>query len=189
MSSFRIAKHPKQDLRIGKSRNALSGALFLLLERSSLGVITISDICEAAMVSRATFYAHFDDKFHLLRFGMEQIRIRLAASSGGDRRTLITNTIRYIGDNSALFHNLFLDESALELRRMLSGLFIDDFVRELEQKQAEGHALPAPVQHMSIFLAGGVANLLVWWINSGFPVSGEVMVEDLMAISDVMRGI
>lgn len=189
MSSSRVARRQKENLRTGKSRTALAGALFLLLERCSFGAITVNDICEAARVSRATFYTYFDDKFHLLRFAMDQLRTQLAAQAGGDRRVLITRTIRLIADNRNRFRNLFQDESTLELRRMLSSLFIGDFVRELEQKQAEGHRLPAPIQHMSIFLSGGVANLLVWWIDSGFAAPEADIIDDLMAISNVMAGL
>ena len=56
----------KEDLRIVRTRKLLSTALFDLLESTPYEKISVMDICEKAMVHRATFYNHFEDKEHLL---------------------------------------------------------------------------------------------------------------------------
>ena len=54
------------DPRIRRTRQLLQGALRRLLEQKSFDNITVQDITEAATLNRATFYAHYPDKFALL---------------------------------------------------------------------------------------------------------------------------
>ena len=54
------------DPRIRRTRQLLQGALRNLLEQKEFDKISVQDITEAATVNRATFYAHYEDKFALL---------------------------------------------------------------------------------------------------------------------------
>lgn len=62
----------KLDPRIRRTRQLLQDALRRLLEEQEFDKITIQDIAEAATLNRATFYAHYPDKFALLE---ELIRV------------------------------------------------------------------------------------------------------------------
>ena len=54
------------DPRVRRTRLMLEQALEDLLKREPLEKISVGDIAEAATLNRATFYAHFVDKFDLL---------------------------------------------------------------------------------------------------------------------------
>ena len=54
------------DPRIRRTRQLLQDALRKLLEQKGFDNITVQDITEAATLNRATFYAHYPDKFALL---------------------------------------------------------------------------------------------------------------------------
>src|ERR1700682_6655144 len=54
------------DPRIRRTRQLLQEALRNLLEKKEFDKSSVQDITEAATVNRATFYAHYDDKFALL---------------------------------------------------------------------------------------------------------------------------
>jgi AcrR family transcriptional regulator len=60
------------DPRIRRTRQLLQDALRRLLEQKGFDDITVQDITEAATLNRATFYAHYPDKFALLE---ELIRV------------------------------------------------------------------------------------------------------------------
>lgn len=60
-----IAPHPV-DPRVRRTHRLLSQAFMELLERQSFDSITVQNIAERATVNRATFYAHFQDKYDLL---------------------------------------------------------------------------------------------------------------------------
>jgi len=54
------------DPRIRRTRELLQQSLIRLLETNEFEKISVNDITEAATVNRATFYAHYPDKFALL---------------------------------------------------------------------------------------------------------------------------
>jgi AcrR family transcriptional regulator len=54
------------DPRVRRTRQLLQEALRKLLEQKRFDDITVQDITEAATLNRATFYAHYPDKFALL---------------------------------------------------------------------------------------------------------------------------
>jgi AcrR family transcriptional regulator len=54
------------DLRVRRTRKLLREALVALVEERGYDNVTVRDIAQRAMVNRATFYAHFDDKYDLL---------------------------------------------------------------------------------------------------------------------------
>jgi AcrR family transcriptional regulator len=56
----------KLDPRIRRTRQLLQDALRRLLEEKEFDKISVQDITEAATLNRATFYAHYPDKFALL---------------------------------------------------------------------------------------------------------------------------
>lgn len=60
------------DPRIRRTRQLLQDALRHLLEEKEFDKISVQDITEAATLNRATFYAHYSDKFALLE---ESIRV------------------------------------------------------------------------------------------------------------------
>lgn len=66
------------DLRTRRSMQLLWKALFdLMTEKKMLfSKITVDQICENAMIHRSTFYKHFDDKFRLLEYGLNQLMER-----------------------------------------------------------------------------------------------------------------
>jgi AcrR family transcriptional regulator len=56
----------KMDPRAKRTRLLILNAFIALSEKKEFKDITIGDIAEKAMVNRATFYAHFADKYELL---------------------------------------------------------------------------------------------------------------------------
>ena len=67
-------KQPKTDLRKIKTRKALEEAFFELSETKWIEDITVGDLCDKAMVRRATFYKHFEDKYAFFAYVMNNIQ-------------------------------------------------------------------------------------------------------------------
>jgi AcrR family transcriptional regulator len=59
-------EEPRVDPRVARTRNLIRDALKALLLEKCFESISVQDIAERATVNRATFYAHFHDKFALL---------------------------------------------------------------------------------------------------------------------------
>jgi len=86
------------DPRIRRTRGLLQDALKRLLEEKEFDKITIQDITEAATLNRATFYAHYPDKFALLE---ELIRVSFL-------QLLDCRKIRFDGSCATAFHPIIL---------------------------------------------------------------------------------
>jgi AcrR family transcriptional regulator len=88
----------KLDPRIRRTRQLLQDALKRLLEEKEFDKITIQEIAEAATLNRATFYAHYPDKFALLE---ELIRVSFL-------QLLDCRKVRFDGSCTTAFHPTIL---------------------------------------------------------------------------------
>ena len=75
----------KLDPRVKRTRQMLDEAFIALLAEKGFDAINVQDITARAGVNRATFYAHFQDKFDLLDYSIreafrQEIKTRLLAS-------------------------------------------------------------------------------------------------------------
>ncbi len=93
------------DLRIQRTRQFIRDAFLELLERKQFEKIRVTDITEAAMVNRSTFYRHYRDKYDLadcLQEEMIETFNTLASTMTGE--TLLT----YLVDGAPLPHIMSL---------------------------------------------------------------------------------
>ena len=63
-------KEEKLDPRVKRTRNLILDAFFDLLAEKNFESISVQDVTSKAQVNRATFYAHFPDKYALLDYSI-----------------------------------------------------------------------------------------------------------------------
>ncbi|CAD2072403.1 TetR/AcrR family transcriptional regulator [Phocicoccus pinnipedialis] len=63
----------KRDLRVVKTLSAIDKAFLELLQEKTFDQITIKEICDRAIINRATFYSHYTDKFQLIESYQETL--------------------------------------------------------------------------------------------------------------------
>lgn len=63
--------NPPLDLRVRRTYKFLWQALVALMTERDFESITVTEICDRAMVHRTTFYKHYEDKYGLLFHGMQ----------------------------------------------------------------------------------------------------------------------
>jgi len=85
---------PEEDLdpRVKRTRGLILQSFSDLLAEKSFESISVKDVTTNAEINRATFYAHFQDKFDLLDFSIQQMFIAEI-----EKRTL--NVCSYSPDN------------------------------------------------------------------------------------------
>jgi AcrR family transcriptional regulator len=161
------------DIRILKTRAALSTALYSLLGKRRFGKITVLDICGVAHVSRATFYTHFVDKYDLLRHWLGTVR---AGMTGAE------NICAFMCDNTKFLSNL-LKEPDAELIETLCEFLVDIFTPD----PSEAHAGPdAERTVVSQFCAGGLINLALLYVRGKAP-SRECVLQKTQCVLDTVR--
>ncbi len=62
----------KLDPRVKRTRQMIEEAFMALISDKGFQAVTVQDITERAGINRATFYAHFKDKYGLLDFSIQQ---------------------------------------------------------------------------------------------------------------------
>lgn len=92
------------DPRVKRTRHLLQQALLELMREQRLATITVQDIAERSTLNRATFYAHFVDKYDLLdsitREGVQQALAGIvpdtAPLTGETLRTVCRTVFKYL---------------------------------------------------------------------------------------------
>ncbi len=82
----------KLDPRVKRTRNLILSAFESLLAEKGFESISVQDVTDKAEINRATFYAHFPDKYALLDYFITQMFMQEV-----DNRTL--NACHYTHDN------------------------------------------------------------------------------------------
>lgn len=132
------------------------------------------DLCNKAMVNRATFYAHFEDKYHLLTFALEELKddlykkftkdtkfttptetlnsmIMMAVDFFFDKHNHIANIIRFNRNGKVI--STIQDSIAHSIKYQLS-------------KYKDTYEIKMPLQILSTFVAGGMINTVLWCVDN-----------------------
>ena len=160
----------KLDLRVQKTRSALVNALYDLMSRKSLDEITVTELCEKALVRKATFYKHFGDKTELLVYMIQEMQHLSEENNDigydpGQPSSYYTGVFRYLMDfidsNERFIMNVLKSNASSFVRNLLEEqvrLAIDDHMRqETREDIRQSHAM------LSAIYAGAIVSCGVWW--------------------------
>ena len=108
-----------KDLRVQRTYILLKDSLFKLLSKKAFEDIRVNDICNLAMIHRTTFYHHFQDKYELLEFCIQDIEQELLKKINRDNYTnsrkfytnLIMGLLEYIAEKKSIFQNVLKHNS------------------------------------------------------------------------------
>lgn len=178
------ARTPGVDRRILRTREALRVALMDLMIEQGWDGIDVQTLCDRANIGRSTFYLHFPNKEALLKASLADLRAVLLAQAlatpaststdedhdhdhgRGHPLAFVPGLIDHVHEAQHVFR-------ALLGRR--SGQYVQDRFRELLVELIQ-HSMPETetAPHWSSdarvhFLAGGLFELLVWWLGSHRP--------------------
>ena len=115
------------DLRMVKTRRQIKEAFLTLRERLMPEHIKVKDICEVAMINKATFYNHYNDSAELSN-EIDDSTVDKVMSDFGERDKLFDDPKAYI---KGLFRSL--EKEATALKRVFRGK-TDVFCSKLEER-------------------------------------------------------
>lgn len=171
----------KQDIRVFKTQRTLKNALFVLLKKQAFTKITIKSICEEAMVSRSTFYAHFEDKYKLLEFSLEELRREsFDENRGGEIKKYISHTLRMIQRHKKIFYNLTIEYVDFQVMEILKSDLVMVFSELLVENVLTKGKTNFEMEVITRFYATGLLQVIVTWLSEGTPVGTRQMTELLL---------
>ncbi|MFE4706949.1 TetR/AcrR family transcriptional regulator [Peribacillus simplex] len=169
----------KEDLRVKRTRKLLSQALLSLIEHHSFNSISVKEICEEAMVHRATFYTHFNDKYDLLAYSLKEIAEEFHFKENNLEEAhlkLFNGVIKY----KRLFSQLFLEE-----RDSLRYVIRKEMTTGMKQEILRDAKTPSISTSSEIGIAaftGAILGVLNWWIENGMTLSGEDVYKEIKQV-------
>lgn len=177
------------DLRIRRTHKLLFDALIFLLSEKNFGNISITDICDKAMVHRTTFYKHFEDKYHLLDSLISQLVQNFEEKS--TKQTPIDNQRQYyvnlfklllehMQENIKMYSVGILNSGSTI--KVLQKIVVERTKSKLEKDEANGLIFLIPVPILSEFYSSAMVSLASWWIENNMPLS----IDDMVKYGDMM---
>lgn len=126
------------DLRVRRTYKFLWEALMSLMAEHDFESITVTSICERAMVHRTTFYKHYEDKYALLYHGMQDELNSLLETLNlpEDRVSESIDASNTVTRLVIMFEHILAHEDFYRL--MLCGNGIRSFLRSITSKKING---------------------------------------------------
>lgn len=178
----------KEDLRIKRTYKLLTDSLMELMTRKPFDKITVVDICKNAMVHRATFYAHFEDKYQLLQYIMETFnepfdKVDVTAHDlEGYKKYYIsvaTEFISALADKKDIMRAVMKKNREDSLMNSVQRAFTEKIYEKLKKCAENGMTLPVPAEVLAGFYGGGCISVLEWWIEGEREIPKEKLSEYL----------
>ncbi len=159
--------YPKKDLRIQKTHKLLCDALLDLMKENSFDSIHVKDICERAMVHRSTFYMHFEDKIHLLTYGLQSLSqlLKLNNDHFKEAEKITTGVFEQVASFSSLYYEILVKQENYHLKTIFHNQVVQDIKEKLKQlEENTDNNVPATV--VAQFYTGAILSVISWWLEN-----------------------
>lgn len=164
----------KTDIRSRYTKEVIGKAFLKLLDEKELERITVSDICREAMISRPTFYFHYQDIYALLdeildgviaEARLEQM-VQLTMREPDSVYQSILHVIEVIEKNMRLYRECFLEQGA---ENRMSVKVTEALNNTLIRQWTEEKLLPENVdkEYFTGFMQSGFNALIRHWADKG----------------------
>lgn len=187
-----VVAEPVRDRRVRRSRAALMRAAVGLVTARGTAAVPLSDIAEAADVSRRVVYQHFGDRDTLLvAAGIDLARRELlprltAGPDPATRRERALAVSRHFAEHRVFYRALLTGSCAFALDRGLISLLVP--VNQSGIRQLCGdRAAPQDIDDLATFVTGGGAAFVTTWVVEGpDPLDPEEFTDRLLRMTSVL---
>jgi len=170
----------KEDLRVIKTKKSLYEGLLRLMKDKSFEEIKVSEICQAAIVNRSTFYDHFNDKYELLASLIQDLEKELVEKLNEKRNfsnikeyyiSMIETLFQHISKNSSIYSSIIKTNN----NGIASDMFRDAMLTDVENhlESFAQTSMEVPVGIVSIFYVSAVINVCIEYVKQPNKYSME----------------
>lgn len=171
-----MMKQAPEDRRVRRTKERLRNGLLQLLLEKPYKDISVQNILDVADVSRAAFYAHYQDKDALMMSGMPDNVLHYDTWAETDELLPpVTALFQHVTEGQewleAMRETAVFQTIILKARQRMVENWLTHFAR-LEGTPNELKTDPEPV---AFYLTGALMSLLTWWSRNGMPKTPEEM--------------
>lgn len=156
----------QENVRVRRTRTLLRQALVELIEQRGFERVTVGEITERAMVSRAAFYRNYRDKYQLVEQIFEEAMAELLGTMSDRPDTPVLDRWTGFFDHISRYHRLY---GAL-LGKSGSSWFATRMQATLTDMTAE-HLPRSPDDLVPTLLGGMYLQSITWWLDTGRALS------------------
>ena len=148
-----------------------------LLADRDFDAIGVKEICDLAMVHRTTFYKHYEDKFDLLRKGMQRMQEVLLTEieQTGKNFSSYQRLFTHIATHERFYRVMLCGNGVGRFQTQMRSAFAEAIAQELHRQVAGGHTVSIPASLQAHFYAGALVSTLTWWLSQERRPSSEQM--------------
>ncbi len=185
-----------EDLRVRRTRKLLQKALLEAASEKGFAHVTVCDITERAMVNRATFYRHYEDKYDLLSQYIEELSGMIdsqgGASSSDDGRDTSTdsppaglvNLLKHMQANADFYRVMLGNQGDPAFcAQSFRGYIEQGFRRMLPSQAPQTDPGRLPVDLTVSYILNAGIGAIVWWLEEDQPCPPEQMAVWLYQLS------
>ena len=180
----------KTDLRIRKTYKALCDAFVTILEKKRFDDLTVNELCDEAMIRRATFYKHFADKYDFFSFFIRQERDRFiqqiadpeSDSIYAHNHYLTQKTLQFFQEHDTLIQNVLKSNLASALLDIFSEEIYTDIFLNLNEYEKNGLNFSVSPELLASFLSGGIFQTILAFVHHPQHFSDDQIVTDISKI-------
>lgn len=177
------------DPRVKRTRKLLQQAFMELLQEKGFSSISIQDIAERATVNRATFYAHFLDKYALMdsiiREQFQQfVATRLAATPDWGVASLAV-LIRATFDFLCEFHHDCKPSDARFdplLERAIQQELSETLLSQFKQAPVSSRERQVSAKTLALVMSWAIFGSAIHWVRNGQTPSAEEMSNQVLMV-------
>lgn len=179
-------KSEKKDLRIIKTQKLLKESLLELLKTNSLKDISVTEICEQAMVNRVTFYDHFSNKEELLDAVIEDIKQDIVTKLENDStiydfkknyRKILEKILDYFDDNKNYFNTSLIDyNNTLLFVSSLYKILMDYLDETIKSDDSKNRKI------MSQFFSGALVSVIFCWVKDNNKIKKKELLDNICSL-------
>lgn len=183
-----MKEHP-DNRRVRTTKRMIKDALLDLLEETELSRISVTAICTAADLNRATFYTYYSNPSDPLREIEQEVLDRIPAPPYPQNRNpeeslllMITAFFDYVKENERVFRILFSKSVNAEFTSLMIGLLCSQLITGVENEDE------LSAQFLRLYIANGTVGMLKEWIDTGFPISSREIAKKMYYYSRKITG-
>lgn len=162
----------KEDLRILKTKASLYRGLMNLMKTKPFEEINVSEICKESLINRSTFYDHFNDKYELIEYLMNDMRKDLIDKLNRSTKTnnikdyyveLMRILLEHIKSNIDIYSSAIKINSNSIAKDMMTDVIISSATKEIDENYINKSNIPTKT--IVLYYASGIINITIENLN------------------------